>query len=1137
MTSKPSWFPATITAAIVLFNCLGAVLIAQTNVGSISGVITDASGSAVAGAEITATKLETGAKAKATTDDSGAYRIEPLQSGVYRVTAAKPGFKTAVSEDSRLVYSGRLVLDFSLPVGNTTEILEVKSSVVEINNAVVEVSTSLEERVVKDLPLLVGGGRRQIDAFVFLIPGVQGDTFSSRINGGVDFNSEVLFDGIPMASFETNGFQTGINPPFEAISEFKVLTSVFSAQYGRGQGVKNYHFGQGTNALHGNAFDFVRNTQFDARGFFAPTRSINKQNEYGFTVGGPLLIPKVYNGKNRTFFNVAMSWYKFRGAALNNLFTVPTTEFRRGDFSNLKDPSGSVIPIYDPLTQLPFPGNSIPPSRISATSARVLPLIPTPTGSGLVNNIGPGIPSIPNNNFNWSYNLAHNISDRQRVSFTNWRTESANQCLLGSNISGPLSGLSKCPGAATAYLANYSYGIKPNLILSAGTLWFRILNNQEVGGPANTSIDFPGIPKGPANAFPRMLFFGPLAAPVQLGTGFQGDYNFQPGSSAVSNVLWIKNKHSLNIGFEFRQSRNTTSICEGCPARFEFSNRSTSLPGSPNFANFGHPFASWLLGVADSASASTGLADRVFRNSSYSGYIQDDFKVTPKLTLNLGLRYDLFVPASEDTNRIAFFSPGILNPEAGGRLGALTTPGTCQFCSGQERLADIQYKNFAPRLGFAYAMNPRTVIRGGYGIVYGLGGANDMGQSRIKTNFLNGLSGNYNAVSQDAGVTPGYGSWDRTFPLPVVAPFRPGIGNNQNVNFAGQYQGTSPYIQNWTLGVERELPGSILISASYVGNKGIRLFSNLENLNQVNPSFLSLGRVLQQNINSPEARAANIAIPYPGFSGSVAQALRPYPQYNTITSNFQETGVTRYDAFQLTAQRRFSKGLEFLVSYTASRQMSNTNSGFGTFNGTAVNTFNRKAEYSLAPSDIPHMLVVSGLYELPIGTGKKLLNKPGVAGRLIGGWQFGWVTSYRSGTPVAVGAANVLPIFGGGNRPNIVPNVDPQFKRGGFDPAKDKLFNIAAFSQPADFTIGNAPRVLGNLRGFPFLNENVNLSKYFRFTETANLQLRVEFFNVFNRVVFGGGNSFYAPTNAAFGTVGGQGNAPRQGQLALKLNF
>lgn len=1130
-------FKPAIASIAFLFLASPLALNAQTNTGTISGIVTDTTGAAIESAQITAVNTETAASSKATSSETGAYRIESLQPGVYRITVEKAGFKSSVTENARLVFSGRLVLDLSLAVGNAAETVEVQASAVEINNAVVEVATSLEERVVKDLPLLVGGGRRQIDAFVFLIPGVQGDTFSSRINGGVDFNSEVLFDGIPMASFETNGYQTGINPPYEAINEFKVLTSVFSAQYGRGQGVKNYHFGQGTNALHGNAFDFIRNTVLDARGFFSPTASINKQNEYGFTVGGPVIIPKLYNGKNKTFFNVALDWYKFRGAGLNTQYTVPTTDFRKGDFSALRDSSGGLIPIFDPLTRTPFPGNLIPQSRISPTSAKVLPLIPVPTGSGLVNNIGPGIVSIPNNNFSWSYNIAHNITDNQRVNFTNWRTASANQCLLGSNISGPLSGLSNCPGNATAYLGNYSYGIRPNLILSVGALWFRILNNQEVGGPPNTLVDFPGLPKGSNVAFPRMLFNGPLAAPVQFGTGFQGDLNFQPGTSTVENVLWIKNKHSLNIGFEFRQSRNTTSICEGCPARFEFSNRSTSLPGSPNFANYGHPFASWLLGIADVATASTGLANRVFRNSSFSGYIQDDYKFTSKLTFNLGLRYDVFIPDSEDTNRIAYFNPGLANPEAGGRLGALTKPGTCEFCSGRNRLADIHWKNFAPRFGFAYALNSRTVIRGGYGIVYGLGGANDLGQSRIKTNFLNGSSGNFTSVSQDAGVTPGYGSWDRAFPLPVVAPFRPGIGNGQDVNFAGQYQGAAPYIQNWTLGVERELPGSVLVSGSYVGNKGARLFSNLENLNQVDPKYLSLGSVLQADINSPAARASGISSPYPGFSGSVAQGLRPFPQYNFITSNFQETGATRYDALQVTVQRRFSQGLEFLVSYTASRQLSNTNSGFGTFNGTAVNTFDRKAEYSLAPSDIPQMLAVSGLYELPIGKGKRFLNEKGVAGRLIGGWQFGWVTSYRSGTPVSVGASNVLPIFGGGNRPNIVSGVDPQFKKSGFDPAKDKLYNIAAFSQPADFTFGNAPRVQRNLRDFPYFNENVNLSKYFRITESVNIQFRAEFFNVFNRVIFGGGNSFYSPTNAAFGTVGGQANTPRQGQLALKLNF
>ncbi len=288
--------------ALVTFSLASGFLHAQTNKGSIAGVVTDPSGASIQEAQITALNTETNASVKAVSNENGGYTISSLDPGLYRVTAEKAGFKNSVTENVRLSFSSIANVDITLTVGNAAETVEVGASAVELNSAVVEVATSIEAKVVKDLPLQVSGGRRQIDSFVFLVPGVQGDTFSSRINGGVDFNSEVLFDGIPMASFETNGFQTGINPPYESVDEFKVLTSVFSAQYGRGQGVKNYHLAQGTNAYHGNAFDFVRNTAFDARGFFARTASINKQNEYGFTVGGPLSLPRIYNGKNRTFF-------------------------------------------------------------------------------------------------------------------------------------------------------------------------------------------------------------------------------------------------------------------------------------------------------------------------------------------------------------------------------------------------------------------------------------------------------------------------------------------------------------------------------------------------------------------------------------------------------------------------------------------------------------------------------------------------------------------------------------------------------------------------------------------------------------------------------------------------------------------
>jgi len=289
-------------------------------------------------------------------------------------------------------------------------------------------------------------------------------------------------------------------------------------------------------------------------------------------------------------------------------------------------------------------------------------------------------------------------------------------------------------------------------------------------------------------------------------------------------------------------------------------------------------------------------------------------------------------------------------------------------------------------------------------------------------------------------------------------------------------------MQNWNFRIERTVPGNVLVTAPYVGNKGTRMPSSLENLDQVDPCYLSLGSTLLADINSPAAITAGIKSPYPGFSGSVAQALRPYPQFPSITNSFEAIGASSYNSLRLSAQRRFSDRLQFLVSYVASKSLGNTDEGFSTSNAAPVNTYNRKAEWALQPTDTPQAFKLATVYQLPIGPGKRVLQR-GLASKVLGGWQVGLIDTYHSGTPVSVSAANVLPFFGGGNRPNIVPGVNPQLNRGNFDPPVNKVYNAAAFSQPADYTFGNAPGVQSHPRNFPIADTDFNLLKRTRSPE------------------------------------------------------
>ena len=1122
-----------------IVRCLAFLVVASAAFAQnaqLTGLILDSSAAAVPNATITVTYTDQGTRQTTSSNADGNYTVTSLLPGHYEILVSADGFQTVRREGVTLQFGQQARVDFTLQPGSTSQSIDVTVDVASVNAEQAESAVSLEPRVLQDLPLEVNGGRRQVDTFTLLVPGATGCGFDHRFNGGSDMSAEVWFNGVPFVFSETSGWIQNAEPPYEAINEFKMVTSVFAAQYGHGQAVSTYNFKSGTNELHGVAFEYVRNDAFDARGFYAPSVAINRQNEYGFALGGPVIIPKIYNGKNRTFFDLNFTWYKYRGAPNNSLYTVPTEQMKQGDFSQYVDPNGNLIPIYDPTNRTPFPNNQVPQSRFSSTSSQLAALIPNPTLPGVVNNITAGVTSLPTNDRSWSYRVDHDITDKQRVSFTQW-TDNVQSSYIqsnwpqGDNISGPLGGLTASPSIFNGLIANYTYSIRPNLVMTLGAS-YNLQNNPASGVGKDTSIHIPGEPLGVA--YPDIGFVGPADVPVQLGTGLEASDNRKVGLSLVNDYLWVKGTHNLNLGWEVR--RPYQDNLEWCPAAFTFTNLTTSNPNSPNFANEGNPFASFLLGVADSATI-RGPIHSLPRSWYAAGFVQDDWKITSKLTLNLGARYDVFVPFTEKYDNISYVNLTQPNPGAGNIPGALDRLGTCSACVGKDQIVTTRWKYIAPRFGFAYSMDHRTVIRGGYALTYIDGGASEFGTNKVVQGFANGLVTNLSYISPNGGVTPGFGTWDVGGPSLTPPPFSPAAGNNQTVNYMGSYQGTVPYIQNWMVGVQRQLPGGILVSPSYVGNKVIRMPSGLENLDQLNPAYLSLGGTLLDNVGSPQAVAAGVNAPYPGFSGTVAQALRPFPQYAGITSNFQEAGVSTYEAFQITAEKRFSKGLQFLVAYTASRNMSNVSSGFSTFNSAPVNTYDRKAEWSLASSDIPNAVSITGIYELPIGPGKPFLNQKGLAGQVLGGWQLGWIAQYSSALPVSISASNLLPLFNGGNRPNLVPGVSPSLSRSNFDPASSPIFNLNAFSQPADFTFGNAPRVLNNLWNFPFYNENITLEKTFKLTERANLQFRAEFFNAFNRVQFGGVNTTYSPNNASFGVVSSQNNAPRQGQLALRLKF
>lgn len=1117
----------------------------QVSAGEIVGTVTDPSGAVLPGVQVEATHLATNQTFSATVTPVGNFLLSAVPIGDYRVVARQTGFKESVTHTS--VFTGRTTtVNIQMVIGALSEQVTVKADTAPLLQATnAEVSTVVEQNVIIDLPVALSSplasnssGRRQIEQFVFLTPGVTGNGFSKSFNGSPDLSQEAVVDGVALGNGQ--GVPGNINqwtPPYEAVEEFKVSSSLYPASGGRGFGLTNFTMKSGTNELHGDAFEIVNNDKFNARGFFAPTRQIIRQNNYGFTVGGPIK-------KNKTFFFGSYEEFRLRTApSSRGLVTIPSLAFRGGDFSQLKDPStGQLIPIYDPattrddgaggFTRDPFPGNMIPASHFSAVAQRVIGLLPNPDLPGIVNNFFDRSYG-PINDRVWSIKIDHYFNDRQRINGSFWKAGAP--ALTGH---GPLGNMSLLdwldwPNESSGYglRFNYEWVPKPNLINHFA------FGESSTGGPrdadvhkGNKILQVPGVdPNAPGFTsfyIPGMPEFGDSD---QQPSTPQRDY------STIWNdtVTWVHGKHQVKFGTDVRYDEGINTdftIGGGASGSFFFSNFETSLPDSPNVGNLGNGFASFLLGQADSAQRLAAVVSRTFSTPYMAYFVDDKIQVSPKLVITPGLRYEVAWPYRETHGRMSALDLNLPNPGAGNLPGA--------YAFGASKIVPrLDLREWGPRLGVAYQWNDKTVIRAGYGWIYAPTNGAAIASYQFGNSLFAGYSKISSLVSTNGGVTPG-AVVDQGFPvfsgtLPITDPTIQNGSYADYLNGSGAVQSST---QNWQLSIQRDLGWSTVLDVAYVANKASHLPSGLENLDQVPAKYLSLGPLLSQDINSPAAQAAGIKSPFPGFSGSVNQALLPFPQFLGITEQIEPIGNSNYNSMQLKVQKRTSNGLAFLVSYTLSKTITDTSqSGFATFNSAPLDTANRRLERSLAPNDATNNLIMSWVYELPFGK-----NSKGLMQKVAKGWLVSAIQTYRSGTPIGINGGPDLLLFNGGNRPNRVLGVPEQVNyHGSFDPATDLYLNINAFSQPAPFTIGNVSRFEPNLRNFRYLNEDLSAIKRTyvpKISEAFNVEFRAEFFNIFNRTQFGSpSTSINDPTS--FGVVGSQANVPRNIQLSLKVNF
>ena len=1153
---------------------------AQASAG-ITGTITDASGAVITNAHVTITAEDTGIASRTVTSSAGTYSVKGLTPARYTVSVDASGFKKDLKKGVTIEVSTTATVDFTLIPGAANETVQVTTDQIALNTTAPELGSTIEPVVVAALPEEVSGRGRQVDSLQFLAPGTTGNTFSHRVSGGVDFEQEIIYNGIPAPQPETEGYTVNFNPPYELVQEYRVERSTFSAQYGLGQGALTYQMKSGTNHYHGDLFEINRNSFFDSVGFFngpawnkSNTRNVatpDHENNYGFSIGGPIRIPHVYDGRDKTFGHYSQEWYK-QNSEDTDTSTVPTALEKTGDFTDFVNSStGALIPIYDPTTGAQFQCNGvlnvICPGRISPTSALLIPFIPNPdrTGSGIggLDSNKSFTPFInPHIQHNWGFVVDQTLTPTQSLHYSEWRNTFSNYSFDNAPLAiapNPLNSQKYEPAMGSVFLLNYNNAISSHLVMTAGFGWIGEINNQY----NQTKYAFPAISGG---VIPPYIVWDGQHSLTKWGT--QGSWlqsiNRKLGIAIENNWLWTTGRNTFNIGMDIRRAYQDDNEEQTEGGQFSFSQRTTSVHNTndPNFGTYGSAFASFMLGIADQANRSNSQELRL-RNLSLSPYVQDDIKLTPRLTLNLGLRWDIQYPFTENHNLIVFFDPTRTDPAASGIPGGANQFGNCTGCAGFTR-GDIHWGHFGPRFGFAYKLNDKTVIQGGLNVAFLDGGAYEYGTNKVAVNDSNLLTGSF-SQSSTGSFNSSYGSWDtHIMPNPTPTPFSVGLGGGLQIEaFDKKKDGYAPYSQQWNVNVQRELPYNMLMTAAFVGNRVIHLPSQNNEIDQMNPSFdAQYGNVMSScNPGSSVlsdtfgpggcAVADGFSLPYANFvhdfggSATVAQSLVPYPQYTKIFNNFEGSGTTYYNSAQIEIEKRFSNGLSFLAGYTLSRLEDNTSSGFSSFTSGGINKYNQKPEWAVSNSDEPQTFKGSGTYELPIGPGKKYLNNH-TTGNILGGWQVGWILDYENGGDFGVGEAG-SPFPNGFERPDRATGVslgtasytrEKNFWLSGGKGTPPQIFNPAAFTKTASqYVIGNAQRAYSELRNPGIANENLNARKHFYMGERFQGILQVDYFNAFNRTQFNGPDT--SINDGTFGEADSQGSniSNRQGQVSFRLEF
>lgn len=1068
-----------------------AILNAQTTTSTITGSLKDPSGAAVPNASVTVTNLDSGIALPTQSNDAGLYRVSGLIPGAYKIEVEAQGFQKLVRSGITVQISQTLQADLTLQVGDVRQTVDVSSAAPVLESQSSSIGQLVERNMIDGMPM----PNRTSTALLALIPGasiqnVSGDIPIFSVAGGRMRNQQFTLDG----GNHTNTVGLAVNQsqvplPMDAMQEFRVLSNNYSAEYGQSQsGVVTLATRSGTNQWHGNLFEYFRNESIDARNFFAATRPKFRQNQFGGSVGGPIR-------RDRTHFFVTYErTQQVTGGTA--LWTVPTALQRSGDFSRTLNAQGQQILIHDPATtqgtaRLPFPNNVIPPARIDPVARNASAFWPEPNVPGTVTGAN-----------NFTLNTRPSLDRNIIVGRGDHQINSRNQLMVRYFYAGTYQnnpGVTNRPQAdplaaitdqrTDNILGSWTWNLRPNLLsdfrlglVRRAFANFRYGRDEDFAGKLGLrGVSGAGFPiLGVAG------FQGLGGAPFRFSNPLL-DYQIQ------ESLSWYRGRHAIKFGMETRFGIFNDDTDTSSSGNFTFGPQLTARPG---VAGTGNGFATFLLGEVDSAN--TIRPDPIRSRASYWGlYVQDDYRITDKLTLNLGVRWEGTTPRTEDNNRMNAFDTTAINPVS-------RTPGVITFAgrNGVPRSAfDMDWNNFGPRVGFAWNARPRTVIRGGGGFIYGAAV-----NSIVGTAAALGFSTDLRITTPQIGITPamtlrnGFPAVSRVPVDQLGAGFGavpPGSATNTAVTFFERRRAV-PVSYQYNFDIQHELAPNLLIEASYMGNLSRKLTAPDLPINQVPPALMGPGN---------------------------AQSRRPFPQFTNVTLINPALGSSTYHGGFVKVERRYRAGLSLLAHYTFSRFLDDVES-FSEIGdaGSYMNFYNRRLDKGPSGSDIRHRAVLSGVYDLPF------LQNKGWLTRVFGGWRTGLIGSFQSGPTFTVYSfVNETNAFTpGANRADIVGN--PRLAEG--ERTLLRWFNTAAFASPAPFRFGTSGR--GIMNGPGLVNIDSSFAKRIPIRENWRAELRAEFFNLLNQTNFNlPGRSVGAPT---FGVINSARSA-RSGQLVFRIDF